>query len=70
MARKVDLDDLLDANEVAQLLELSSRGAVSDYQRRYSDFPAPVLKRSSGRCQFWLRQDVLGWRDRRSKIDS
>lgn len=62
MGRKVDLDDLLDATQVAELLGLSSRGAVSVYRQRYEHFPEPILERSSGRCQFWLRQDVVRWR--------
>ncbi|WCO66818.1 hypothetical protein PO878_20200 [Iamia majanohamensis] len=61
MAPQVELDDLLDAEQVAEVLGLSSRGAVSVYRRRYSDFPAPVLERSSGRCQLWARADVVAW---------
>lgn len=61
MGRKVDLDDLLDATQVAELLGLSSRGAVSVYRQRYEDFPKPVLERVSGRCQFWLRTEVEKW---------
>lgn len=61
MAQRVDLNDLLDATEVAELLGLSSRGAVSVYRKRYPDFPAPVLERASGRCQFWHRPDVDAW---------
>lgn len=66
MGRKVDLDDLLDATQVAELLGLSSRGAVSVYRQRYEDFPGPVLERQSGRCQFWLRSDIDAWSQRRS----
>jgi predicted DNA-binding transcriptional regulator AlpA len=61
MARLVDLDDLLDASGVAELLGLSRATAVSVYQRRYEDFPPPVLATASGRCQFWLREDVATW---------
>jgi len=61
MSPEVNLNDLLDAEQVADLLGLSSRGAVSVYRRRYESFPAPVLERNSGRCQLWLRGDVVGW---------
>lgn len=61
MGQHVDLGDLLDADEVAEILGLSSRGAVSVYRKRYEDFPEPVLIRQSGRCQFWLRQTVEAW---------
>ncbi len=66
MGRQVDLDDLLDADEVAELLGLSSRGAVSVYRRRYEDFPEPALERSSGRCQFWITEDIERWADTRA----
>jgi predicted DNA-binding transcriptional regulator AlpA len=65
MGRRVDLDDLLEAAQVAELLGLSKATAVSVYQRRYDDFPEPVLASASGRCQFWLRQDLEGWLARR-----
>ena len=65
MGRNVDLDDLLDPTQVATLLGLSSRGAVSVYRRRYESFPDPVLARASGSCQFWLRQDVESWQQER-----
>ena len=67
MARRVDLDDLLDAEQVAELLGLTSRGSVSVYRSRYEDFPAPVLEGGSGRCQFWLRTDVVRWQRRRGR---
>lgn len=61
MGQHVDLDDLLDATQMAELLGLSKATAVSVYQSRYEDFPVPVLASASGRCQFWLRQDVEAW---------
>lgn len=61
MGRRVDLDDLLEAAQVADLLGLSKVTAVSVYQHRYKDFPPPVLASASGRCQFWLRQEVEAW---------
>lgn len=61
MGRNVDIDDLLDASQVAEVLGLSSPSAVSVYHRRYDDFPAPVLAPPSGRCQFWHRADIERW---------
>jgi predicted DNA-binding transcriptional regulator AlpA len=57
----IDPDDLLDAGEVAALLGLGRRQAVSTYRGRYTDFPAPVVEKSSGKCVLWLRQDVEAW---------
>jgi predicted DNA-binding transcriptional regulator AlpA len=56
---KVDPDDLLDAHQVAELLGLSRRQAVSTYRGRYPDFPTPVIERSH--CTLWLRQDIEAW---------
>ena len=65
MGPRHDLDDLLDAEQVAGLLGLSSAGAVSVYKSRYPDFPKPAVVRGSGRCQLWVRQDVEAWKVRR-----
>lgn len=64
---KIDPADLLDASEVAELLELSSSRSVSTYRSRYDDFPTPILEKSAGKCLLWLRQDIEQWaRSRRS----
>lgn len=61
----MDPSDLLDANEVAALLGLAHRQAVTTYRRRYDDFPPPFVEKPSGNCTLWLRQDVEQWaRDR------
>jgi predicted DNA-binding transcriptional regulator AlpA len=58
---KIDPGELLDSNEVAALLGLSTSRAVSTYRARYSDFPAPVVQKGSGKCVLWLRADVEAW---------
>jgi predicted DNA-binding transcriptional regulator AlpA len=66
VGRMVDLDDLIDARGVADLVGLGGRNAVYTYRRRYGDFPAPGLMH--GRCMLWLRDDVARWkRDRSSR---
>jgi predicted DNA-binding transcriptional regulator AlpA len=62
MGRKIDLDDLLDAVAVAELLGVSSQTVVATYRRRYDDFPAPVWASRGRRCQLWLRADVERWK--------
>lgn len=69
MGQNVDLEDLLEAAQVAELLGLSKATAVSVYQHRYGDFPRPVLTSSSGRCQFWLRSEIEAWATRRLAVD-
>jgi predicted DNA-binding transcriptional regulator AlpA len=55
----VDTEDLLNATEVAAVLGLSQRQAVSTYRGRYSDFPTPII--SKGTCVLWLRADIEAW---------
>ena len=64
MAPDVNTEDLVDANEVAQMLGLSHRNSVSTYLRRYDDFPQPIIERSGGRTRLWLRTDIEAWRSR------
>lgn len=59
----IDTDDLLSADEVAQVLGLAGHRAVSVYRGRYHDFPEPVIVK--GRCTLWARADVEQWGQRR-----
>ncbi|MCA9641376.1 MAG: hypothetical protein KC492_11800 [Myxococcales bacterium] len=65
MGRKVDVGDLLDATEVAEVLGLAHRNTVSVYQRRYPDMPRPVVERGAGRTKLWLRSEIDEWKKRR-----
>lgn len=61
MGRLVDVDDLADAHDVAELLGLAQPNSVHLYQRRYSDMPRPVLDRGGRRARLWLRSEVVNW---------
>lgn len=61
MGRKVDTDELIDAQGVADLLGLAQRNTVSLYQRRYPDMPRPVVDLGRGRCRMWLRGEIGAW---------
>ena len=61
MGRKVDTDDLIDAQGVADMLGLAQRNTVSLYQRRYPDMPRPVIDLGKGRCKMWLVGDIELW---------
>lgn len=65
MGKKVDVSDLLDAHEVAELLGLSSHTAVSVYAKR--GLPEPVIDRGPNRAKFWLRQDIEKWMQNRTR---
>jgi hypothetical protein len=61
VGRKVDVDDLLDANGVAELLGLAHRNTVSVYQHRYEDMPRPVRDFGDRRVKLWLRPEMERW---------
>jgi hypothetical protein len=61
MGRKVDVDDLVDANAAAKLLGLAHRNTVSVYQHRYEDMPRPVVDLGDGRVKLWLYSELELW---------
>lgn len=61
MGKRVDLDDLIDAAEVAEILGLARANSVYVYQARYSDMPRPVLDRGPRQAKLWLRSEVEAW---------
>ena len=67
MGRKIDVDDLVDANGAAELLGLAHRNTVSVYQHRYDDMPRPVLDLGDGRIKLWLRPELESWAAQLSK---
>ena len=61
MGRKVDVDELIDTQGVAQLLGLAHRNTVSEYQSRYAEMPRPVVDLGGGRSKLWLRPEIERW---------
>ena len=59
MGRKVDVDDIINAGEVADIIGLSHRNGVYQYRHRHPDFPAPLI--THGRCYMWHRGDIKRW---------
>ena len=59
MGKKVDVDDLVDAREVAEMLGLSSPRAVAVYASR--GLPDPIIDRGRNTAKLWLRQDIESW---------
>src|SRR5579875_1284985 len=57
----VRTEDLIDAQQVARILGLAHRNAVSGYQKRYSDMPRPVVDLGGTRPRLWLRNEVEDW---------
>jgi predicted DNA-binding transcriptional regulator AlpA len=65
---KVEVGDLLNATEVAEVLGLSHRTAIATYRSRYPDFPTPVM--TKGKCVLWLRADIRAWATARARRSS
>lgn len=64
MSRRVLVDDLIDAQGVAEILGLAQRNTVSQYQKRYADMPRPVVNLGAGRPMLWLRPEIERWQAR------
>jgi hypothetical protein len=61
MTKRVAVDDLIDAQGVADILHLAHRNTVSQYQRRYDDMPRPAVDLGEGRVKLWLRSEMTRW---------
>jgi predicted DNA-binding transcriptional regulator AlpA len=68
MGKKVDVDDLIDAREVADMLGLSSPRAVAVYSSR--GLPEPIIDRGPNTAKLWLRQDIERWKKDRKNSKS
>ena len=59
MGRKVDVEDLVGAAEIATRLEVKRPQVVHEWRKRHSDFPEPVAILSNGLIWDW--RDVARW---------
>jgi len=66
MSPRVATEDLLDAQGVADILGLSHRNTVFQYQRTYADMPQPVVDLGQGRVKLWLRPQIERWSARQA----
>lgn len=65
MGRRIDVDDLIDAADVAAILGLAYPNSVYSYLTRYPEMPRPVVDRGPRRAKLWLRSDMEAWARRR-----
>jgi predicted DNA-binding transcriptional regulator AlpA len=65
MTPTVRTEDLVDAQEVAEILGLTHRNSVSTYLNRYPDMPRPVVDKPSGKTRLWLRPEIVQWKKSR-----
>ena len=59
MGRKIDVDDLVGAQEIADRLEVSAPQVIHVWRSRHPDFPEPVVSLSMG--FLWSWPDVEAW---------
>ena len=59
MGRKVDVNDLVGAAEIAERLHLAHVQTVHTLRRRHAEFPDPVV--SLKRAHVWSWREVAAW---------
>jgi hypothetical protein len=59
VGRKIDVDDLVGVDEIADRLGLKRRQVVHNWRARHPDFPEPVAKLNGGFVWYW--PDVAAW---------
>ena len=66
MGKRVDVDDLIDAHDVAKILGLGHSNSVYGYLRRDPAMPRPVIDRGPNRARLWLKSEVEDWQKSRT----
>jgi hypothetical protein len=59
VGRKVDVDDLVGAAEIADRLDIAHAETIHAWRHRHPDFPQPVAQ--LGRVLIWSWPDVEAW---------
>ncbi len=67
MGRRVDVDDLVTAVQIAERLGLAYAETVYNWINRYPDFPSPVW--TDGRSRLWLWPEVAAWARATGRLD-
>ncbi|HEX9994007.1 MAG TPA: hypothetical protein VGB14_13845 [Acidimicrobiales bacterium] len=66
MGRKVDVDDIVSATEIAQRLGVKRPTVVHDWRRRHPEFPKPIARTALG--FLWAWPDVERWARRTGRV--
>lgn len=59
MGRKLNLDYLVGAAEIAQRLDVKKPHLIHDWRRRYPEFPKPIVELTG--ILLWDWRDVKCW---------
>ena len=60
MGRRIDVDNLVTADQIAERLNVADLSVVYNWARRHKTFPAPVLERGK-RIRMWDWPEVKEW---------
>lgn len=59
MGKKIDVDDLVGAHEIAQRLGVARPQVVHEWRRRHADFPEPIATLKT--ALIWDWREVRHW---------
>ena len=59
VGKKVDVNDLVGAHEIAQRLGVARPQVVHEWRRRHADFPRPIANLKT--ALIWDWHDVMSW---------
>ena len=65
VGRYLDVEDLVDAQGVAELIGPAQRNNALAYRWRFLAMPRSVVDRGQGRCKLCLRSEIERWRSER-----
>jgi hypothetical protein len=68
VGRKIDVDDLVGAEEIAERLGIAHVETVHAWRRRHPEFPPPV--KQLRRAMIWSWPDVKAWAKRTGRLPS
>jgi predicted DNA-binding transcriptional regulator AlpA len=68
VGRRIDVDRLVGAVEIAERCGVKRPQVVHDWRRRYTDFPNPVA--TVGGALVWDWREVERWARRTGRLDS
>lgn len=66
MGKKVDVDDLVGAAEIAERLGVKRPHLIHDWRRRYPEFPKPIIELIG--ILLWDWSEVQDWADSTGRL--
>ena len=67
MGKKIDIDDLVGAHEIAQRLGVARPQVVHEWRRRHADFPEPIATLKT--ALIWDWSEIKTWADQTGRIE-